>query len=89
IWTLGDLNRIHKVMVRYCQHPGQGDTAHQLLTTCIFPCSDMLPASGFTFNVLQNPHLLATKAKGSTQQYFNVLVRHTNNAFPYLMLDCY
>ncbi|KAF8594544.1 hypothetical protein BDV93DRAFT_458810, partial [Ceratobasidium sp. AG-I] len=89
ILTLGDLNGIHKVMVRYCRHPGRGDSAHQLLTARIFPCSDTLPASGFTFNVLRNFHLLATEAKVSTQRYYNVLVRHTNNAFPHLVPDRY
>lgn len=88
-FTLGDVNGIHSIVVRFCRHPGRGDAAHQLLAARIFPCSDERPESGFTFSVLRNFYLLATEGKVSTQRYYNVLVRHSNNAFPHLVPDRY
>lgn len=82
-FTLGDTNGIQELVVRFCRHPGRGDAANQLLSARIYPCSDERPESGFTFNVLRDFHLMATEAKVSTQRYYNVLVRHSNNAFPH------
>lgn len=88
-FTLGDTNGIYVLKVRFCRHPGRGDAANQLLRAHIFPCSDERPESGFTFGLLKNFYLLATEAKVPTQRYYNVLVRHSSNAFPHLVPDRY
>lgn len=89
IFSLGDVNGIHKITIRVCHCPGRGSAAAQLLRARIYPCSDQRPESGFTYNVLKDFHLSFTEAKVSTQRYFNVLVRHTNNAFPARVDDRY
>jgi hypothetical protein len=88
-FTLGDLNGLHTLTIRFCQHPGSGDAARQLLSAQIFPCSDRSPASGFTFHLLRTFYLLATEAKISGQRYYNVLVRLTSNTSPHTVPDRY
>lgn len=84
-FTLGDTNGLHEVQIRFCRHPGRGDFARQLLKASIYPCSDIQPASGFTFSMLRQFHLLSTEAKLSSQRYYNVLSALTNNIFPHLV----
>lgn len=84
-FTLGDTNGLHVIQMRFCRHPGRGDFARQLLKAGIFPCSDIQPASGFTFSLLRQFHLLSTEAKLSSQRYYNVLCALTNNIFPHLV----
>lgn len=88
-FTLGDVNGIHKITIRVCHCPGRNGAAAQLMRARVYPCSDQRPESGFTFNVLKDFHLSFTEAKVSTQRYFNVLVRHTDNAFPDRVDDRY
>lgn len=88
-FTLGHTNGLHEIIIRICRHPGRGDAARQLLKSHIFPCSDIYPASGFTFTILRKFHLLSTEAKLSAQRYYNVLSALTNNVFPHLAPDRY
>lgn len=89
MFTLGDLTGIHNINVRFCRHPGRGDQACQLIRARVFPCSDIRPSSGFTFNVLKNFYLLYAEAKVSGQRYYNVLEQHTRSAFPHLVPSRY
>ncbi|KAF8598255.1 hypothetical protein BDV93DRAFT_534391 [Ceratobasidium sp. AG-I] len=88
-FTLGHTNGLHEISIRICRHPGRGDAVWQLLKAHIFPCSDIFPASGFTFTILRKFHLLSTEAKLSAQRFFNVLCALTNNVFPHLAPDRY
>lgn len=88
-FTLGDVNGIHELDVRFCRCPGRGDGSAQLLRARIYPCSNERPESGFTFTVLRDFHLSFAEAKVSSQRYFNVLVHHTNTVFPPKVSDRY
>ncbi|KAG9097442.1 hypothetical protein FS749_006276 [Ceratobasidium sp. UAMH 11750] len=88
-FTLGDLNGIHVIRVRFCSHPGKPGEVRQLMQAQIFPCSEKRAVSGFTFAVLRQFHLLATEAKLSAQRFYNVLVYLTDAIEPSSVPDRY
>lgn len=61
----------------------------QLLCARIFPASEELPATGFTFTLLKQYSLLSTIAKVTAEGFYNVLVAQTNPSFPVTVPDCY
>ncbi|KAF8596700.1 hypothetical protein BDV93DRAFT_454432, partial [Ceratobasidium sp. AG-I] len=77
-FTLGDVNGIHELYIRFCQCPGHTNGSVQLRRARIYPCSDEQPESGFTFNMLRDYHLSFAEAKPSSQQYYNVRIHHSN-----------
>lgn len=81
-FVLGDTNGVHKIKVHFCHHKGSRDAAHQLLRAKIFPCSDQIPATGFTFRVLRQFHHLSAGAMLSSQAFWDALVHQTNSIFP-------
>jgi hypothetical protein len=81
-FTLGALTGLHEIQICYCGCPSEVEPALQLLRSHIFPCSETLPSSGFTFSLLRQFHFAATDAKVPAQAFYNVLVRQTNNTRP-------
>lgn len=81
-FTLGDLTGLHDIQVAYCGCPSEVEPALQLLRSHIFPCSETLPSSGFTFSLLRQFHFAATDAKMPAQAFYNVMERQTNNTRP-------
>ncbi|KAF8593035.1 hypothetical protein BDV93DRAFT_422934, partial [Ceratobasidium sp. AG-I] len=88
-FTLGDVNGIHELHIRFCRCPGHASGSVQLLRARIYPCSDERPESGFTFNMLRDYHLSFAEAKLSSQRYYNVRVHHSNTVFPLRVDDRY
>lgn len=87
--TVGDLNGFHEIRVVYCGCPHAPDHAFQLLQSHIYPCSEALPSSGFTFALLRQFHLASTEAKVPAKAFFMVVQRQTNNVYPHKGPDRY
>ncbi|KAF8594266.1 hypothetical protein BDV93DRAFT_459337 [Ceratobasidium sp. AG-I] len=81
-FVLGDSNGLHNVRIHFCHHKGSGDDASQLLRARIFPCSDLIPASGFTFRALRQFHHLSAGSMLSSQGFWDMLTMKTNSSFP-------
>ncbi|KAF8598494.1 hypothetical protein BDV93DRAFT_451116, partial [Ceratobasidium sp. AG-I] len=81
-FVLGNITGLHSLRVHFCAHRGAGDAASQLLQAKIFPCSDKIPASGFTFRMLRQLHHLSLGCMLSSPGYWDVLVSKTNSLFP-------
>jgi hypothetical protein len=89
VFVLGDTNGLHNITIRFCRHPGRGSPSKQLMDSNIFPCSDLRPQTGFTFNVLRLFCFMSAKSKLSAQRFYNVLVCLTNSTFPKDVPDRY
>lgn len=87
--TIGNTNSLHVVTARFCACPMAVEPARQLLRAHIFPCSEVLPSSGFTFSLLRQFHLASTEAKTSTKAFYMVMERQTDNALPLTGSDRY
>jgi hypothetical protein len=88
-FVLGETNGLHNITIRFCRHPGRGSPSKQLMDANIFPCSDVRPQTGFTFNVLRLFSFMSAESKLSAQQFYNVLVCLTNSTFPKDVPDHY
>ncbi|CAE6415368.1 unnamed protein product [Rhizoctonia solani] len=88
-FTLGSTYGIEEVPFRFCRHSGALPEAEQLIEAGIYPCSDEIPSSGFTFDALRTFHLLSCEGKLSAQRYYNVLVHRTNTCNPDKVPDRY
>jgi hypothetical protein len=88
-FLLCDTNGFHKIVIRFCRHPGHGDPARQLLEAQIFPSSDKRPATGFTFPLLRQYALLESEGKLATKRFYEVLVYLTNSLLPHEVRDWY
>jgi hypothetical protein len=54
----------------------------QLIGARLFPSTLDSPATVFTFRVLKEFHSLSLSSKASAYDYYDVLKKHTNAAFP-------
>lgn len=88
-FVLVDLTGIHRISVRFCKHKGSGGHARQLFRARIFPASEDIPATGFTFGLLKHFSLLSSIAKVSAEGFYNVLVAQTSPCFPTTVPDRY
>ncbi|KAG8725098.1 hypothetical protein FRC09_008776 [Ceratobasidium sp. 395] len=88
-FTLRDINGIHVLHVRFCNHPAHASHVRQLMQAQIFPCSKYQPLSGFTYGLLRQFSLLASKSKLSAQRYWDVLVSLTDTTHPERVPDQY
>lgn len=70
---------MHVATVSFCGCPNAAEPARQLLRAHIFPCSETMPASGFTFALLRQFHLASTEAKVATKAFYMVVERQTHN----------
>lgn len=88
-FVLVDITGVHNINVRFCKHRNSGGHARQLLCAKIFPASEELPATGFTFSLLKQYSLLSAIAKVTADGYYNVLITQTNPCFPETVPDRY
>ena len=81
--TVVDTSGVHGIGVRWCNCPDAMPRDRQLLAMGLYPASVKNPRTAFTFRVL-DAFLIANKeCKTPAGQYFAMLRRITNNAFPH------
>ena len=77
------VNGVHQLTVQYCACQGQPKPAwEQLIEGQIFPATELKPATGFTFNVLQTFQALNLRGKISAFDYYNALHQMTEATNP-------
>ncbi|KAG9122294.1 hypothetical protein FRC07_001401, partial [Ceratobasidium sp. 392] len=86
---VGDLHGLAEVKVRFCDCAGHATQSSQLLAAGLMACSDHLPQSAFTINMLNNLSVFTTAGKCSVFKYWTVLKRFTNPGFPGKVSDRY
>ena len=83
--TVVDTSGVHMIGVRWCNCHNALSRDRQLLAMGLYPASVKNPRTAFTFRVL-DAFLIANKeCKTPAGQYFAMLRRITNNAFPHLV----
>lgn len=70
---------LHEVDLHYCDCGKGGTFPVQLLRAKWFPSTGKSPRTAATFNVLRRYHLLSLESKCSMGEFYQSLVRHTNN----------
>ncbi|KAG8722790.1 hypothetical protein FRC09_005724 [Ceratobasidium sp. 395] len=86
---VGDLHGLAEVKVRFCDCAGHATRSSQLLAAGLMACSDHLPQSAFTVNMLDHLSVFTTAGKCSVYKYWTVLKRFTNPGFPGKVSDRY
>lgn len=80
-----DVSGIHELSFVFCSCPGAASADIQLLDMGYYPASKTRPSTVFTTEVLDD-FLLANKVcKTSPRNYYTMLRRITNDAFPHLV----
>ena len=80
-FTVFDVSGPHPVAVDYCQCGDQPlPMWNQLLHEGWFPATLARPQTVFTFNCLKTFHELTLQGKTSLYDYYNTLLRRSNNA---------
>lgn len=82
--TVTHTNGLHVLTVRWCCCIGRPGRAAQLLQHGLFPGSpdEMHVRSAYTIEVLRTFHLHSLESNEAGKDFFNVLLRLTNNVFP-------
>lgn len=84
--TVVHTNRIRQYRIEYCHCLGAPAEFVQLTQSGLFPTMLERPETAFTFSVLDDFHVHTLTSKKSLWDYYEALVRHTNKAFPHLVL---
>ncbi|KAG8783905.1 hypothetical protein FRC12_019216, partial [Ceratobasidium sp. 428] len=86
---VGDLNGFHTIRVRYCTHDDAATKPLQLLSSGIFPCTNINPQSAFTVSMLDIYNVFLTVGRTSAHKFYSVLERITKPGFPDDVKDRY
>ncbi|KAG8772841.1 hypothetical protein FRC12_002868 [Ceratobasidium sp. 428] len=86
---VGDINGFHTIRIRYCTHGDAPTKPLQLLSSGIFPCTDINPQSAFTVSMLEIYNTFLTVGRTSAHKFYSVLERITKPGFPDDVKDRY
>ena len=86
--TIVDVSGVHELQVQWCGCPHALPPTEQLLNAGLFPSSQRVPRTCFTFRVLEDFLMDNLECKTITMSYFRKLRRLTNTAFPYKVPVC-
>jgi hypothetical protein len=75
-------NGIHQCLVQFCNCDDRVPHFQQLLHLRIFPATLKIPATAFTFELLETFHQLSLSSKITPYDYIDTLKKLTNIAFP-------
>lgn len=90
LMTVGHTNGMHKVWVRYCGCVEKAPLLDmQLMSSKLYPMSSKSPQTAFTFELLDNFMMANLECKTTPYQYYHMLRRLTNPAFPAKVEDRY
>ncbi|KAH7904101.1 hypothetical protein BJ138DRAFT_1175416 [Hygrophoropsis aurantiaca] len=84
-----DVNGVHEVSLDYCGCDVAAPVVIQLLRIFWYPATTVDPKTGATFRLLEHYHLLSFESKASAFEYYNALVRLTDNTGVYVTKDRY
>ncbi|KZT51613.1 hypothetical protein CALCODRAFT_512585 [Calocera cornea HHB12733] len=88
-FTVVHINGVHRIRLRFCQHRHQTPRFVQLLRMRLFPSTIVNPRTAFTFDVMNDFHLLNLISKVPAYDYYGKLARLTSNLFPSAHPDRY
>ena len=86
--TIVDVSGVHELQVQWCGCPHALPPTEQLLNAGLFPSSQRVPRTCFTFRVLEDFLMDNLECKTTAMSYFRKLRRLTNTAFPYKVPVC-
>ncbi|QRV77073.1 hypothetical protein RhiJN_05088 [Ceratobasidium sp. AG-Ba] len=86
---VGDIHGFSNLEVTFCECDGHSSRTSQLLAAGFMACSDNLPQSAFTLNMLDHLSIFSTAGKCSVFKYYTVLKRMTQTGFPGKVADRY
>jgi hypothetical protein len=78
-FTVIDINGIHDIGLDFCGCGGRGTTAQQLLRFRLYPATVQNPNTAATFRALHHFHLLSFESKCSVYEFYQTLVRESDN----------
>lgn len=78
-----DSTGVHELQVKWCGCPNAPAPTDQLLDSGLFPASQRVPRTCFTFRVLDEFMLDNLECKVTAMSYYRKLRRITNPAFPH------
>ncbi|KIL56864.1 hypothetical protein M378DRAFT_188510 [Amanita muscaria Koide BX008] len=78
-FTVIDTSGVHEVGVDFCGCGIHGTTVQQLLRHRLYPATVQNPTTAATFRVLSHFQLLSFESKCSVYEYFQTLVRESDN----------
>ncbi|EPS93861.1 hypothetical protein FOMPIDRAFT_1135374 [Fomitopsis schrenkii] len=78
-----DSTGVHELQVKWCGCPNAPAPTDQLLDSGLFPASQRVPRTCFTFRVLDDFMLNNLECKVTAMSYYRKLRRLTNPAFPH------
>ncbi|KAH9482659.1 hypothetical protein JR316_0004759 [Psilocybe cubensis] len=88
-FTVVDSNGIHDISLDFCDCETAQSHAIQILRKRWFPSTGTYPKTAATMRVLKQFHLLAFESKLSSYEFYNSLVRNTDNTGLGTDKDCY
>lgn len=78
-FTVIDSHGVHEVELDFCGCGSSGSMAQQLLRHRLYPATVSAPSTAATFCALEHFQLLSFESKCSAYQYFQTLIRETDN----------
>ncbi|TFK89216.1 hypothetical protein K466DRAFT_38375 [Polyporus arcularius HHB13444] len=84
-----DTEGIHELSVTFCACPNAIREDLQLLDLGLYPATKSRPRTAFTMRVLDAFSLASKECNASARNYYNILRRTTNSAFPHMVPDRY
>ena len=88
MFVIVDSNGVHDIRVVFCSCPNGGREDLQLLDMGYYPATITAPKTAFTFRVLDNFLLANKECNVPPRNYYSLLRRYTNNAFPHTVPVC-